>query len=51
MEHHTNKDLNNPKKDEARKELVRRRIIITLFLAAVIVLGIIGLVKDRKSVV
>ena len=49
MEHHTNKDLNNPKKVEARKELVRRRIIITLFLAAVIVLGIIGLVNSKKE--
>ena len=49
MEHHTIQDLNNPKKDEARKELVRRRIIITLFLAAVIVLGIIGLVNSKKE--
>ena len=49
MEHHTNQDLNNPKKDKARKELVRRRIIITLFLAAVIVLGIIGLVNSKKE--
>ena len=49
MEHHTNQDLNNPKKDEARKELVRRRIIITLLLAAVIVLGIIGLVNSKKE--
>lgn len=50
MEHHTNQDLNNPKKDEARKGLVRRRIIITLFLAAVIVLGIIGLVNSKKEI-